>query len=171
MIIILTGLPGSGKSSSGYHLSKKLNYLFVDLDEQIERATKNNISDIFNKYGEKYFRKQEFLMLENILSKHKKENLVLSLGGGTFTNKINIKLCKTFGYVIWLNTSLNLIHSRLIKNINSRPIFENKSDFKMQLENLYLKRMPYYKQATKTIDIHKELSLDNISNLIIENII
>jgi Shikimate kinase len=71
--IVLIGMMGSGKSSIGKILSKKLNLTFIDIDQKIEETEDSKISEIFTKYGEKYFRKIEekislkFLSSENLL--------------------------------------------------------------------------------------------------------
>ena len=77
--IVLIGMMGSGKSSIGKILSKKLNLNFIDIDKKIEESENNTISDIFEKRGESYFRKIE----ENISINYLKlENKIISLGGG-----------------------------------------------------------------------------------------
>ena len=57
--IVLIGMMGSGKSSIGKILSKKLNLRFIDIDQKIEECEDSKISEIFTKYGEDYFRKIE----------------------------------------------------------------------------------------------------------------
>ena len=88
--IVLIGMMGSGKSSIGKILSKKLNLDFIDIDEKIEKSEENTISNIFLKKGESYFRKIEQNITINYL---KLENKIISLGGGGYINLQIRKQC------------------------------------------------------------------------------
>ena len=82
--LVFLGMMGSGKSSIGSLVAKKLKYNFIDIDSEIEINTKKSIKKIFEKKGENYFRKLE----EQItLKKLKLNSTVISLGGGAFINK------------------------------------------------------------------------------------
>ena len=81
MIIVLIGYMASGKSTIGRILADKLNYSFIDLDDYIEEKEQTSVSEIFKSKGEIYFRKLETTSLQALLNN--KDNLVLSLGGGT----------------------------------------------------------------------------------------
>ena len=82
--IVLIGMMGSGKSSIGKILSKKLNLEFIDIDSKIEEKENMTISQIFETKGEEYFRKLEEIISINNL---KLQNKVISLGGGGYINK------------------------------------------------------------------------------------
>jgi len=81
MKIILLGYMGSGKSTVGHHLAKKLYLTFTDLDNHIEKKENKTISEIFNEKGEIYFRKKEHEYLKQFINEN--DSYVLSLGGGT----------------------------------------------------------------------------------------
>ena len=81
--LVLTGMMGSGKSTVGKSLAKKLKLKFVDTDSIIEKSQKKTIAEIFDKKGENYFRKVEEHVCLEILEK---ENLAIALGGGAFIN-------------------------------------------------------------------------------------
>ena len=85
--IVLVGMMGSGKSTIGYLLSKKLGLKFIDTDHAIENQTGERIANIFKFKGEDYFRKIEEKITLKIL---KSENCIIALGGGSFL-KANIK--------------------------------------------------------------------------------
>ena len=98
--LVFLGMMGSGKSSVGYLVSKKLNLKFVDIDNLIEDKTGMNISNIFDKKGESYFR-----VLEEIttLKALKSSGDVISLGGGGFINeKIRNEILSNHSS-FWLN--------------------------------------------------------------------
>ena len=109
---------GSGKTSIGSIVSKKLNLDFIDVDQEIEKNLGINISKLFETKGEKYFREIEEKITLKLL---KKESTVISLGGGAFLNK-NIKkeiLEKHISF--WLNWKAQTLIER-IKNNKKRPL-------------------------------------------------
>ncbi len=81
--LVLIGMMGSGKSSIGIILSKKLEFEFIDTDNKIEKLEKKTISEIFKKSGEKHFRNIEEMVSLKLL---KSNNKVVALGGGGFIN-------------------------------------------------------------------------------------
>ena len=83
--IVLIGMMGSGKSTIGVLLSKKMNIKFIDLDNKIETIEKQKINQIFKLKGEKYFRNLEVETVHSLLDSKEKE-FILSLGGGSFLN-------------------------------------------------------------------------------------
>lgn len=81
MKVVLLGYMGSGKSTVGIKLAKKLSLPLIDLDHFIEEKEQMSIGELFQNKGEIYFRKQEMSYLEFLLSSS--EAMILSLGGGT----------------------------------------------------------------------------------------
>ena len=86
MKIYLIGMMGSGKSTLGIELAKRLNYRFIDMDSYIEDETKMTIKDIFKTYGEAWFREYEKKVLNDFF---KMDDLVIATGGGIIKNKNN----------------------------------------------------------------------------------
>lgn len=125
-------MPGSGKTTIGKKLAEKLAYPFIDLDAKIEKDALMFIDDIFEKYGEKTFRRLE----TESLMKVKEEDAVISCGGGIVTIKDN--KAKMNGYKVYLNTELDIIKERLLDDVK-RPLLRKKS-----LEQLYEERMLKY---------------------------
>lgn len=104
--IVLTGMPGSGKSTIGALLSKELLRPFVDTDELIEEKAGRTIPDIFSKFGEEYFRKLES---EVIAETSKKTGLVVATGGGAVLKKENVKNLSQNGKIFFLDRPLEQI--------------------------------------------------------------
>lgn len=103
MKIILIGFMGVGKTSVGKQLARKLNFNFIDTDYEIERLTNKSIPDIFEQYGENYFRKLENSILEKFV---KNEDIVMATGGGIITTKENYNILKNEEKVIFLDGSV-----------------------------------------------------------------
>ena len=116
--LIFLGMMGSGKSSIGYLVSKKLNLNFFDIDRLIEKNEEMTISNIFKERGEINFRKlEEKITLKTLKSK----NSVIALGGGGFVNeKIRNEIIKNH-LSFWLNWSDHILLKR-IKGSKKRPL-------------------------------------------------
>ena len=158
--ICIMGLMGSGKSVIGKDLSKFLNFKFYDIDKEIELKTKKSINEIFKEYGELYFRNLEEKICIKLLNQN---NCVISLGGGSVTNKKIRKLIKKNSYSIYLQVKLNNLVNRL-KSSKKRPLL-NKDESKLQiLKNLYEEREKFYERADFIVnnDTDKVLVLDQI---------
>ena len=142
--IILCGFMGAGKSSVGEELANRHNLRFIETDEYIEKMQNMTIKEIFEKYGEDYFRDLENKVCMEISNS---ENCIVSTGGGLMTYKRNSDLLKD-NVVIFLDSSFEKICERL-KNDNTRPLFQNLENAK----KLYDKRKSIYKDVSNfTID-------------------
>jgi len=137
--IVLIGMMAAGKTTIGYKLAKELNYNFIDIDSEIEKAENEKIINIFQNKGEEYFRKIEEKISLDFLEKNRS---VISIGGGAFlNNKIRNKI-KNNSHSFWLKWNIKTILSRISKN-KRRPLalkLNNK-----ELANLYRKRVKFYK--------------------------
>lgn len=123
--ILLTGVSASGKSTVGRQLAKLLGLGFIDLDEVIEKLTKNTISEIFNSQGESAFRELEMQTLTSLqgLRSH-----VIAVGGGALLSQEAIKIAKKIGPLVWVQSSPAEIARRLFKRVSEiekRPLFRD----------------------------------------------
>jgi len=144
--LVFLGMMGSGKSSIGLMVSKKLNIDFVDVDKEIEKKIGMTISKIFENQGEKYFREIEELITLKLLKKNK---TVISLGGGAFLNN-KIKKEVLDNYIsFWLKWDIKTLVNR-IQNSQKRPIALKAS--KNELIDLIKKRSIVYSKAMYKID-------------------
>ena len=158
--LVFLGMMGSGKSSIGSLIAKKLELNFIDIDSEIENELGISIKKIFDTKGEDYFRKFE----EKITLKKLKLNpVVISLGGGAFMNK-NIKKEVLKNHLsFWLNWNYKTLLSR-IKYSKKRPLAINAKDD--ELVSLIKKRSDIYSKALY------EIKCDNLSkNEIVKKIV
>lgn len=93
---------GSGKSTIGPQLARKLRYTFIDLDRMIEANEKSVVSEIFARKGEAYFRELESRTLDEVCKTG--GGLVVALGGGAVTDSRNRTTMKKFGTTVYLET-------------------------------------------------------------------
>ena len=133
--ICIIGMPGSGKSTIGRILSKKLNYKFFDTDENIEDETKTKIKDIFAHEGEAHFRELETRVLSKLIKINK---VVISTGGGIILKNKNI-LNKCFN--IYLQCDEDVLIERASRN-KDRPLLYK--DIKKNMKNLFNERKDIY---------------------------
>ena len=125
--LVFLGMMGSGKSSIGSLVAKKLNLKFIDIDKEIEKKLGMSIKEIFNSKGENYFRELEEKVT---LKKLKLNSTVISLGGGAFVNQQIRKEVLKKHISFWLNWSDQILLSR-IRNSAKRPIAYKSSDDKL----------------------------------------
>lgn len=163
MIIALTGIMGSGKSSVGRELRALLSCYFIDLDEYIETKAGCSISSIFAEKGEAAFRTMEADCLREIIdTHHNSEILVLSLGGGTVTNPDCARLVHDRTFCIFLTATPETVAERLFAEASrrsglaadSRPILHGahtKADIAARISDLLSKREASYRAASRHI--------------------
>ena len=159
--LVFLGMMGSGKSSIGLIISKKLERNFIDVDNEIEKKLGMKISKIFEKKGEKYFRKIEEVLTLKIL---KKQKSVISLGGGAFLNQKIKKEILDNHISFWLNWDVETLTNR-IKNSQKRPLAFKAS--KNELIELIQKRSIVYSKARYKIDC-ENLSKNEVVNNILK---
>ena len=149
--LVFLGMMGSGKSSIGLQIAKKLKLTFVDIDKEIEKELGISIKKIFETKGENFFRKFE----EKItLKKLKLDSVVISLGGGAFSNKLIRKQVLKSSVSFWLNWNTTILLKR-IRYSKKRPLAFNATD--NQLVDLIKKRNNIYSKALY------EIKCDNLS--------
>lgn len=143
---------GSGKSHISKILSKKNQLKLIDLDKEISLKNEMTISEIFEKKGEIYFRKEEREMLEKILTTEK--NCVLSIGGGTPAYYNNMELINQNSESVFLRASVGQLTERLLKRKLKRPLIAKISDEDLPefVAKHLFERNVFYSQAKFIVD-------------------
>ena len=160
--LVFLGMMGSGKTSVGLIVSKKLGLDFIDVDEEIEKELGIKISKIFEIKGENYFRKVEKkITLETL----KKNNLVIALGGGAFINTSIRREVKNTSISYWLDLNLKSLLLRL-KNIKKRPLL-NENNLEESINKIYAERKEIYNESNFRINCNS-LNVDQIVKKIIK---
>ena len=156
--IFLVGLMGSGKTTVGRALARKLNKRFIDSDHEIEARTGASIPLIFEIEGEAAFRQREADMIRD-LTAH--DGVVLATGGGSILNPQSREYLKSRGLVIYLRAGVSSILQRTGHDKN-RPLLQT-ADPRGRLEELTLQREPYYREVA---DIVIETGRPNVQYLV-----
>ena len=152
--LVFLGMMGSGKTSIGLIVSKKLKLNFFDIDQLIENDQQMKVAKIFETKGEVFFRDIEKKITLNIL-KNKKG--VIALGGGAFINKAIKKEVLDNHLSVWLDWDSNILINR-IKNSRKRPLAYSLS--KSELTEIINKRSTIYSKALYKIDCNNLTKLE-----------
>ncbi len=160
--LFLIGYRGTGKTAIGKEIAKLLKLNFADTDVLIVELAKKSIPQIFESEGQEKFRAYETSVLKSV---SKKENYVISCGGGIITKEQNFKLLKT-GIVCLLHSDPKTIYNR-IYNDKNRPPLTDKDPFEEIVHMLEQRKELYNKAKDFEIDSSK-MSVKDCANLIIE---
>ena len=159
--LVFLGMMGSGKSSIGAIVSKKLNIPFIDIDNLIEEHAGMTVSEIFEVNGEDYFRNLE----EKITIKYlKRKNVVVSLGGGGFVNDKIRRVVLANHFSFWLNWD-DLVLIKRIKGSKKRPLTSKSTE--QEIKVIINKRKKIYSKADFKINCNK-LTKSEIVKIIIK---
>ncbi|WP_299326610.1 shikimate kinase [Parasphingopyxis sp.] len=140
--IVLVGLMGVGKSTIGRRLANRLGLPFVDSDDEIEAAAGMQVGELFENYGEDYFRDGERRVIARLIDGSVK---VIATGGGAFVNDETRSLILKDAMAIWLDADIDVLAERVSRR-DTRPLVRD-TDPKMVLSELAAKRNQYYAQA------------------------
>ena len=158
--LVFLGMMGSGKSSIGNLVSKKLNISFIDIDSVIVESTGMSIVEIFDKNGEDYFRKLEEKITLKCLKKIKN---VISLGGGGFINTKIRKEILANHFSFWLNWDESILIKR-IKNSKKRPLAFKSTEREMR--SIIRNRSKIYSNAQFKINCNKLTKTEIVKKII-----
>ena len=158
--LVLVGLMGVGKTTVGRRLAKKLGLPFVDADEEIETAAGLSIEEIFDRFGEDYFRDGERRVIARLMAADRQ---VIATGGGAFMNEETRALMLANAVVIWLDADIDVLVKRVSRR-DTRPLLKQGDPVNI-LRSLAEKRNPIYAQAHVHVtgnDSPHEVTVENI---------
>lgn len=145
--IFLIGFMGTGKSTVSEELKKKLGRELVDMDQFIEETQGMPISEIFEKYGEDYFRDVES---NTLIELQKRKQLIVSCGGGVVLREENAAYMKKSGKVVLLTAEPETIYER-VKNSSARPILNGNMNVEFIRGLLQQRQAKYMAAADITV--------------------
>ncbi len=140
--IVLVGLMGVGKSTIGRRLAAQLGRGFIDADEAIEAAAQRSIPEIFEQFGEAYFRDGERRVIARLIEDH---DGVIATGGGAFVNDETRALILAKGIAVWIDCAIDTLVERTARR-STRPLLKS-GDPREILTRLYEERRGFYAQA------------------------
>ena len=160
------GLMGAGKSAIGKALADRLGVPFLDSDAEIETASNLSIAEVFETYGEDFFREKEAQVLARLV---REETGILSTGGGAFLRAENQASIAAHGIAVWLRADLALLWSR-VKHKDTRPLLRT-PDPKATLAALCQAREPEYAKAEVVVDARPEYSIEDTTTLVVNTLL
>jgi shikimate kinase len=164
--IFLVGLMGTGKTTVGRQLARKLKMDFFDSDRIIEERTGADIPLIFEKEGEPGFRKREAAIIDEFTQK---KNIILATGGGAILDASNRKHLISRGTVIYLKSNLQTLIARTSKDKN-RPLLHADEPAKVILQRLLEQRGPLYEETADYIVETANNSIHSVIQAIIKHL-
>lgn len=146
--IYIVGFMGSGKSTVGRELAKLLGRKFIDMDREIEKEEKMKIGEIFDLFGEDYFRQKEY---ELALKLSQMQNKVVATGGGTILNKKIKEMFLLNGLIICIHADEEVLNERL-RNLDRRPTLQSFLPLRDKIRELLKKKGEIYKRISIQLD-------------------
>jgi shikimate kinase len=160
--VALVGLPGSGKSTVGRQLARRLQLPFIDTDPVIERYLGCSIRAYFEREGEERFRDEEEAVLDELTQTH---DGVLSTGGGVVLRAGNRERLRTRTHVVYLHSAPDEVFRRL-RHDQNRPLLQVKDPLS-RLRDLYAVRDPLYRETAHFVIETGRPSVATLVNMIV----
>jgi shikimate kinase len=175
--VCLVGFAGSGKSTIGRVLARRLGRTLVDTDMLIEHKTGLTIPDLFERHGEKYFRKVETSVIVQLVS-GKAAPMVIAIGGGAFQGALNRKALQKSAVIVYLSCPMADLYARL-KNRTGRPMLNAGPEsgsasgrrFLEKIKALLSRRRKFYEMADLRVSTHgktREQTVDELMRKLVK---
>lgn len=169
LTLALIGYRGTGKSTVGKRLARRLKWDWVDADNELESRAGRSIKEIFASDGEPAFRKLE---RETIVDLLQRERLVLSTGGGAILDADTRRDLRVAGPVVWLKASVKTIASRILQDVSTasrRPNLTAKGGM-AEIREMLAKREPFYRESATIVIDTEGLTMAGVVKAIIEKL-
>lgn len=140
--VVLVGLMGAGKSTVGRKLAAMLGRDFIDADDAIEQAAQRKVSEIFEEFGEAYFRDGERRVIARLIEEN---SGVIATGGGAFIDDVTRALILEKAIAVWIDCDIETLVERTSRR-NHRPLLKT-GEPRQILTRLHEERRQFYRQA------------------------
>ena len=157
--VVMVGMMGAGKTAIGAAVARALGVPFLDSDHEIESAANASISEIFERYGERFFREKESQILSRLLDGRP---AILSTGGGAYLAERNRIAITARGVAVWIRADPDLLWAR-VRHKDSRPLLRT-DDPRATLHELIAAREPYYALADLAVEAGHDLSIEAMAD-------
>ncbi len=164
--IVMVGMMGAGKTAVGTQLARDLGVAFLDSDEEIVRAANLSVTEIFERYGEPFFREKEAQVLARLLDG---QPGVLSTGGGAFLREANRAMIQERGVSVWLRADLALLWAR-VRHKATRPLLRTAHP-QATLAAMFEARVPVYALADLAVDAQPDYAIDEMADKVTEALV
>ncbi len=160
--VAMVGMMGAGKTAVGTAVARRLGVPFLDSDRAIESAADRTILEIFEQYGETFFREKEAQVIARLVET---ERCILSTGGGAYLSDINRDSISRFGVAVWLRADVDILWKR-VRHKTTRPLLRTENP-RATLEALCRAREPEYAKAEIAVDADPDFSIEEMANRVI----
>lgn len=157
--VVLVGMMGSGKTAIGRTLADRLAVPYLDSDAEIEAAANTTIAEIFERWGEPFFRDREAEVIARLLQS---EPCILSTGGGAYLADRNRAAISEHGVAVWLDAELDLLWDR-VRHKDTRPLLRT-PDPRAALAKIFVARQPVYALADLRAQAKPAYSIDEMTD-------
>ncbi|MWB77032.1 shikimate kinase [Pseudooceanicola sp. 216_PA32_1] len=161
--IVLVGMMGAGKTAVGKALAASLAVPFLDSDHEIETASNQSVAEIFDRYGEAFFRRKEAQVIARLLDE---ECCILSTGGGAFLQETNRSAISARGVSVWLDVPLDLLWKR-VRQRDTRPLLRTANPL-ATLSGLYDARVPIYALADLSVKADPAFTVQQMAERVLD---
>ncbi|MEC8664211.1 MAG: shikimate kinase [Pseudomonadota bacterium] len=152
--LVIIGLMGAGKTRIGKQLASSIGLDFYDSDDEIEQAAGMPVSEIFERFGEAYFRDGERRVIERLVdeSYDASSHYVIATGGGAIMTQETQDLLLSKTHLVWVRADIDVMVERTARR-DTRPLLKN-GDPREILTTLMNKRYPVYEKADIVVESH-----------------
>lgn len=162
-IILLVGLMGSGKTSVGKRLARRLSLPFVDGDQEIEKAAGLSLVDVLKCFGEKEYRAGEERVMKRLLQG---SPCVLASGGGSFVAQQTRDLAKSNALTVWLKADIDTLYHRTAGRTRRPFLLGDNNTVKAKLQEYIAEEYPYYSEADIVVETRDERVENTVRHVI-----
>ena len=162
-IILLVGLMGSGKTSVGKRLARRLSLPFVDGDSEIEKAAGLSLVDVFKCFGEREYRAGEERVMKRLLQGNP---CVLASGGGSFVAEQTRELAKSHALTIWLKADIDTLYHRTAGRTRRPFLLGDNNTVKEKLQEYITEEYPFYSEADIVVETKDEKVENTVRHVI-----